>query len=99
MYEVTAIGVYRRLGELGLKPGQDLAVIGFRDEPTVRFLSPSVTCFGMSRQELGVTVGEALLGQLPGFADRYPGGVVQKRTPLTLRPGESDNYGPRPRSQ
>ncbi len=96
MYEVTAIGVYRRLGELGLRPGHDLAVIGSRDEPTVRFLTPSVTCFGMSRQELGVTVGEALLAQLPGFADRYPGGLVQKRTPLTLRPGESDRFGPRP---
>jgi DNA-binding LacI/PurR family transcriptional regulator len=95
MYEVSAIGVYRRLAELGLRPGRDLAVIGFRDEPTVRFLTPSVTCFGMSRQELGVTVGEALLGQLPGFAGRYPGGVVQTRTPLTLRPGESDRYGPR----
>jgi DNA-binding LacI/PurR family transcriptional regulator len=95
IYEVTAIGVYRRLAERGLRPGHDLAVIGFRDEPTVRFLKPAVTCFGMSRQDLGVTVGEALLGQLSGFAGRYPAGVVQKRTPLTLRPGESDRYGPR----
>jgi DNA-binding LacI/PurR family transcriptional regulator len=95
IYEVTAIGVYRRLGELGLRPGHDLAVIGFRDEPTVRFLTPSVTCFGLSRQELGVTVGEALLAQLPSFSERFQGGVLQKRTSLTLLPGESDRHGPR----
>jgi DNA-binding LacI/PurR family transcriptional regulator len=94
IYEVTAIGVYRRLGERGLRPGRDFAVIGSRDEPTVRFLTPSITCFGMSRQDLGVTVGEALLGQLPAFANSYPGGAVQKRTPLTLLLGESDQYPP-----
>jgi DNA-binding LacI/PurR family transcriptional regulator len=90
VYEANAIGVYRRLGELGLVPGRDLAVIGFRDEPTVRFLSPSLTCFSVSLHDLGVSVGEALLAQLPPYARSYPFGVVQKRYPLELLPGASD---------
>ncbi|MEX0957188.1 MAG: substrate-binding domain-containing protein [Rhizobiaceae bacterium] len=90
IYEVTAIGMYRRLAELGLTPGRDLAVIGFRDEPTVRFLAPAVTCFSVSLHELGVSIAEALLAQLPPYADRYPLGIVQKRCPLELVSGESD---------
>jgi DNA-binding LacI/PurR family transcriptional regulator len=91
VYEVTAIGIYRRLAELGLAPGRDLAVVGFRDEPTVRFLVPSVTCFSVSLHDLGVSIAEALLAQLPSFAEQYPSGIVQKLCPLELVPGESDS--------
>jgi DNA-binding LacI/PurR family transcriptional regulator len=90
VYEVTAIGVYRRLAELGLAPGRDIAVIGFRDEPTVRFLSPSLTCFSISLHDLGVSIAEALLAQLPPYADLYPFGIVQKRCALKLALGASD---------
>lgn len=94
IYEVTAIGLYRRLGELGLLPGKDLAVVGFRDEPTVRFLMPSVTCFSVSLHQLGVSVAEALLSQTPAYAERYPQRVVQMLCPFTIRPGDSDRSGP-----
>jgi DNA-binding LacI/PurR family transcriptional regulator len=94
IYEVTAIGLYRRLMELGLQPGKDLAVVGFRDEPTLRFLMPSVTCFHISLPDLGVSIAQALLAQIPAYSAEYPEGIVQRRVPLTLRPGDSDAYAP-----
>ena len=97
IYEMTAIGLYRRLAELGLRPGTDLAVIGFRDEPTVQFLIPSLTCFSVSLHELGISVAEALLAQIPD-AERYPPRIVQKLCPLVIRPGDSDEKDRRPPS-
>jgi DNA-binding LacI/PurR family transcriptional regulator len=94
IYEVTAIGVYRCLFERGLAPGRDLAVVGFRDEPTIRFLVPSLTCFSLSLRELGQSVGTALLRQIPRFQGRFPEGLVQILHPLALRPGDSDRPHP-----
>ena len=96
MYEVTAIGIYRRLRELGLEPGRDFAVVGFRDEPTVRFLAPSMTCFHVSLQELGMFVAQALLAQMPLRGHKSSQPAVQHRVPMTLVPGESDACGPAP---
>ncbi len=94
IYEVTAIGLYRRLMERGLQPGKDLAVVGFRDEPTIRFLMPSVTCFHVSLYDVGISIARALLAQIPAFSSQYPDGIVQARVPLSLRPGESDLHAP-----
>ena len=90
IYEVAAIGIYRRLAELGLAAGRDLAVLGFRDEPTVRFLSPTLTCFSVSLRELGVSIAEALLAQLPMHTQRASVHLVQKLCPLEFKAGESD---------
>jgi DNA-binding LacI/PurR family transcriptional regulator len=90
IYEMISIGLYRRLQELGKRPGRDLAVIAFRDEPAIRFLSPTVTRFQLSLHDLGVGIAEAVLAQLPAYRARYPLGTVQKRWPLDLMPGESD---------
>jgi DNA-binding LacI/PurR family transcriptional regulator len=90
IYESVAIGIYRRLAELGLQPGKDLAIIGFRDEPTVRFLAPALTCFSASLHDIGEELAAALLSRVPAYADSFPPVLVQKRVPMTLRPGESD---------
>ncbi|WP_421762031.1 substrate-binding domain-containing protein [Devosia sp.] len=86
IYEMMALGLYRRLAELGKSPGRDLAVITFRDEPALRFLHPTVTCFSMSLHDLGVTVAEAVLARLR----RDPAPPVQMRWPMVLKPGDSD---------
>ncbi|CAN7383430.1 substrate-binding domain-containing protein [Rhizobium sp. LjRoot254] len=96
IYEVTAIGIYRKLRDSGLEPGRDIAVVGFRDEPTTRFLMPTLTCFKLSLTELGVAVGRALMAQIPRFQDEFPGGLVQARHPLMLQAGESDSCSPPP---
>lgn len=90
IYEIVAIGIYRRLAELGREPGKDMAVIGFRDEPTVRFLAPSLTCFSASLHEIGEDLASALLARIPAYASAFPPGLVQKRAPFSLLPGDSD---------
>ena len=92
VYELLAMGLYRRLNEGGLAPGRDIAVIGFREGPQARFLSPTLTCFRMSLHDLGVTLGESLLAALPAFQAAYPAGIVQTIWPLQLIPGESDDF-------
>lgn len=94
--ELTAIGIYRRLNELGLEPGKDFAVASFRDEPTVRFLRPSLTCFSVSLRDLGKSLARALLAQIPPYADAFEKGIVQARAPMFLKEGESDACGPPP---
>jgi DNA-binding LacI/PurR family transcriptional regulator len=92
VYELLAMGLYRRLDEAGLRPGRDIAVVGFREGPQARFLSPTLTCFRLSLHDLGVTLGESLLATLPAYQGVYPAGIVQKVWPLELVPGESDDF-------
>jgi DNA-binding LacI/PurR family transcriptional regulator len=89
IFETIAIGLYRRLAELGRIPGRDLAVIGFRDEPTVRFLTPSLTCFSASLHDIGEDLARALLARIPAFAEQPEQPPIRALAPLALRPGES----------
>ena len=93
VYEMMAIGLYRRLQELGIVPGRDLAVVAFQDRANVRMLSPPLDAFHLSLHDLGVGVGEGVLAQMPTFAKTYPQGLVQKRWPLTLIEGGSGALG------
>lgn len=94
IYEVMAVGVYRRLREAGLIPGRDLAVIGFRESAVASFLVPRLTCFRLSLRDLGIGLGESLLASMPAYADIYPRGLVRKVWPMELVAGDSD--GPEP---
>jgi DNA-binding LacI/PurR family transcriptional regulator len=88
IFETVAIGMYRRLAELGKVPGRDLAIIGFRDEPTVRFLVPSLTGFSAPLHDLGEDLATALLERISTPRDPTMG-PKRKLAPLQLRPGES----------
>lgn len=90
VHELMAIGLYRRLNEAGIQPGRDIAVIGFRESPQSRFLSPTLTCFRMSLRDLGIALGETLLGSTPAYAETYPLTVAGRVWPLQLVAGESD---------
>jgi DNA-binding LacI/PurR family transcriptional regulator len=87
IFETLAIGAYRRLAELGRIPGRDLAIIGFRDEPTVRFLTPSLTCFSASLHDLGEDLAKALLARLTASGEAPE--PTRKLAPLSIRVGES----------
>ncbi|WDR04356.1 LacI family DNA-binding transcriptional regulator [Devosia algicola] len=90
VYELMAIGLYRRLSEAQLRVGKDMAVIGFRESPRSRFLSPRLTCFRMSLHELGGSLAESLLAVMPQFQAQYPLGAVHMIWPMELVEGESD---------
>ncbi|PDT34382.1 LacI family transcriptional regulator [Rhizobium sp. M10] len=92
IYELMAIGLYRRLMESGVQPGRDLAVIGFRDAPRARFLQPSLSCFRMSLYDLGVALGEMLVARMPAYRDFYSDAGGNMIWPLELVAGESDAF-------
>lgn len=88
--EMLAIGLYRRLHEAGLTPGRDMAIIGLRQSPQARFLSPALTCFRISLHDVGEELARSLLARMPAYQAQYPQGVVQKIWPMQLITGESD---------
>jgi len=98
IYELMAIGLYRRLVEAGIVPGRDLAVIGFREEPRARFLQPTLTCFRMSLPDLGAALAETLLAGMPAYSETYSNGVRNRIWPLELVPAESDAFLMEPRT-
>ena len=66
-------------------------MVGFREGPQSRFLSPSLTCFRLSLRDLGIALGESLLASMPAYAEIYPQGLVRRIWPLELVPGDSDS--------
>jgi DNA-binding LacI/PurR family transcriptional regulator len=86
-----AIGLYRRLSETGIRPGADLAIIGFHYGAHCKFLAPALTCYQTELASLGMRLGEALLARLPGFAHLYPPEPVQDVWPMRPVRGESDS--------
>ncbi|MVA23002.1 LacI family DNA-binding transcriptional regulator [Agrobacterium vitis] len=92
IYELMAIGLYRRLAEAGVIPGQHMAVIGFREAPRARFLQPALTCYRLSLEDLGVELAETLLASMPDYAETYRTHARNRLWPLELVPGESDAF-------
>jgi DNA-binding LacI/PurR family transcriptional regulator len=92
VYELMAIGLYRRLVEAGVTPGRDVAVIGFREEPRAKYLQPTLTCFRLSLRDLGIELAETLLSMMPAYASDYQRDNRQMIWPLEIVPGESDSF-------
>jgi DNA-binding LacI/PurR family transcriptional regulator len=92
IYELMAIGLYRRMMETGIIPGRDIAVVGFREAPRAKFLQPPLTCFRTSLHDLGVELAEILLSSMPAYSHIYPKTRRQTIWPLELVPGESDAF-------
>jgi DNA-binding LacI/PurR family transcriptional regulator len=85
-----AIGIYRRLTELGLRCGPDVAVLGgVHDTPVSEFLVPGLTCFSLDTAALGRRLAEVLLATL----DRRSGTPRGELWPLTLIDRQSDKRG------
>lgn len=89
IFEAAAIGIYRRLEERGMHAGDDLAVVGFRDEAFVRYLRPRLTRFEVSLFEVGAALAGALLDQI-NASDKTPTPLAQMKVPMRLLAGESD---------
>ncbi len=87
--EMLTVGLYRGLSDCGIRPGQDIAIIG-RHSTIAQYLDPKLTCFYLSLRELGIDLAEALLATMPAYQEHYPLGVVRRVLPSDLIEGESD---------
>lgn len=88
--ETLALGLYRRFAEAGVRPGADLAVVGFRKNPVCDYLVPSLTTFAVSLEAYGRRLGEIVLARVASAKD-----PVQEVWPMTISPGDSDTAPPR----
>jgi DNA-binding LacI/PurR family transcriptional regulator len=98
IFEIAAIGLYRRLAELGRQPGRDLAIIGFRDEPTVRFLEPALTCFSVSLRGVGVSPGEQFSCAAPRYFVPVRATGLHRESTGTVRHKAGDPQSTPPRN-
>ena len=87
--ERVTVGFHHGLVRAGLVPGRDVALIG-RGGPHARHLTPTLTNFSLSLRDLGITLAESLLANMPAFAGIYPLGRVRRVVPFEFTEGESD---------
>ncbi|RZF65457.1 LacI family DNA-binding transcriptional regulator [Sphingomonas populi] len=88
MGETAPVGAYRALRALGLEPGQDIAVIGLRDNPACRGLVPQLTCFTLDLEALGLALAGAVAETLAGHGTAQVS-HLQRRWPMAPRIGGS----------
>jgi DNA-binding LacI/PurR family transcriptional regulator len=75
-------GLYLGLAEARLQPGRDLSIIGFRDNPQLRYLSPPPSCFVLDFEPLGIVVAKIITDIALGESKHSPPQVIW---PMTLR--------------
>ncbi|MCF7854048.1 MAG: substrate-binding domain-containing protein [Candidatus Pacebacteria bacterium] len=69
--DLRAPGVYRALRETGLRPGHDIAVMGYDDVWLAGMLHPPLTTIHQPTDEMGRTAADLLIDRLEG-AIRQP---------------------------
>lgn len=89
--DCMAIGAYRKLSELGLRAGRDIAISGgVLTGEICNYLYPRLTGYSVALHDLGVRMGEALLARMPGFSGESSDSLVQQLWPLELLARNSD---------
>jgi DNA-binding LacI/PurR family transcriptional regulator len=64
--DLMAIGAMNAIYEAGLRPGRDMAVVGFDDMPIVRYLRPPLTTLRQPIAEVGRRVVDMLIHLIRG---------------------------------
>ena len=94
-----AVALYRRLNEAGLRPGQDISILGLLPDARAQYLFPTLTTYQTNWTEIGMTLADAVTSEIvAAAADREPEGGsvpkllharVQYKMPVEFSPGES----------
>jgi DNA-binding LacI/PurR family transcriptional regulator len=92
-WDSIAYGVLRACRECGLGVPDELAIVGFDDEPPSRLLTPPLATVHVPLRELGRAAARLLLLLIDGTAPQPPRYVV----PMSLVERESLGPSPRPR--
>ena len=88
--DAMALGGCKALVEMGLKPGQDVAVIVIVDTTLCRYFSPTLTSFRPALEPLGRRLAEVLLQSMPAFAGPDGAQIIREVWPLELVARDSD---------
>ena len=68
--DLIAISAMEGLRKLGLRPGEDVALIGCDDIPVAAFVRPALTTFTLDLESVGIRLGRMILAKLNG--DKEP---------------------------
>lgn len=66
----VAVGVLRALRNRGLRIPEDMALIGFNDDPICSLLSPALSSIAQPKYEMGQLAARMLLEQIEGTSNR-----------------------------
>ncbi len=66
----VAVGVMRALRNRGLRIPEDMALIGFNDDPICAMLSPALSSVAQPKYEMGQLAARMLLEQIEGTSNR-----------------------------
>ena len=77
--DLTAVGCYEALKELGEKPGSSVAVMGYDDQEIAQHLTPPLSTVLLPHREMGQWCVEALLSERSGLV------TERIECPLVLR--------------
>lgn len=64
--DLIAMSAMDGLRRLGLRPGEDVALIGCDDIPVAAHLRPALTTFSLDLEALGIRLGQIVLARLAG---------------------------------
>ncbi len=78
--DLMAVGCYEALKELGERPGETVAVMGYDDQEIAQHLSPALSTVLLPHREMGQWCSEMLLGQ-----DTSPPLQERMECPVVLR--------------
>ena len=94
-----AVALYRRLNEVGLRPGQDISILGLLPEARAQYLLPTLTTYQTNWTEVGRRLGDAVILEIAKTSgegvsqdargSKAPHGRVQFKVAVEYRPGES----------
>lgn len=90
MNDLMAIGAMAAIRQKGFRPGKDVAVTGFDDTPTARYLSPPLTSLRQPVSKIGQNLMERLISYLETGV--YPDPIGELVAPqLVIRASTTGN--------
>lgn len=81
--DLSAMGAYEALRELGLRVPEDVSVVGYDDRPIAHFLRPPLTTVVLPHGEIGQLAADYLIdnaqsGSFPTHQTKVPGPLIRR---------------------
>lgn len=64
MNDIMAGGVYNRIEEEGLVPGEDISIVGYDNREMATYFTPSLTTMSMPLQDIGYAAGVQIIHEI-----------------------------------
>lgn len=84
MNDIMAGGVYSRLEEEGLVPGDDISVVGYDDRELSRYMNPPLTTMSIPLKEIGYQAALRIIAQIESVEILGEDGTISQ-TAITTR--------------